>query len=78
MRLERLSLRPESPQNANALQGRIVGKTFLGSRTAVDLLIDDADGATLKAYVDAETDQSLGGGPVWIGWDVDNMAVLND
>ena len=78
VRLERLSIRPDGPQNVNALQGRVVGKTFLGSRTAVDLLIDDANGSTLKAYIDPATDQAIGAGPVWVGWDVENMAVLND
>lgn len=34
--------------------------------------------ALLKAYVDAETGQSVGTDPVWIGWDADNMAVLNN
>jgi spermidine/putrescine transport system ATP-binding protein len=32
----------------------------------------------MKAYVDPAADQAIGDDPVWIGWDVDNMAVLND
>ncbi|MCI5077245.1 ABC transporter ATP-binding protein [Oricola sp.] len=78
VRLERLSVHAERPKSANAVQGRIVGKTFLGSRTAVDLSVEDTDGITLKAYLDPAASQSLGSDPVWIGWDADNMAVLRD
>jgi len=34
--------------------------------------------ALLKAYVDADTGQSIGSDPVWIGWEAENMAVLKD
>ncbi|EPX76655.1 Putrescine transport ATP-binding protein PotA [Salipiger mucosus DSM 16094] len=69
VRLEKLDFHKERPATANAVQGRVVGKTFLGSRMAVDLTVEDAQGAHLKAYVDAETGQSVGDAPVWIGWD---------
>ncbi|MGR3378269.1 ABC transporter ATP-binding protein [Salipiger abyssi] len=78
VRLERLGFHAERPTTANAVQGRVVGKTFLGSRMALDLLVDEAQGATLKAYVDADTGQSVGEAAVWIGWDESSMAVLRD
>lgn len=78
VRLERLGLHPQKPATANAVQGRVVGKTFLGSRMVVDLLIEQAHGTTLKAYVDIATGQAVGDGAVWVGWDADSMAVLSD
>ncbi|APZ54856.1 ABC transporter ATP-binding protein [Salipiger abyssi] len=78
VRLERLGFHAERPATANAVQGRVVGKTFLGSRMALDLLVEEAQGATLKAYVDADTGQSVGEAPVWIGWEESSMAVLRD
>ncbi|WP_417742354.1 ABC transporter ATP-binding protein [Salipiger sp.] len=78
VRLERLGFHAERPSTANAVQGRVVGKTFLGSRMALDLMVEEANGATLKAYVDADTGQSVGEAPVWIGWDQSSMAVLRD
>lgn len=78
VRLERLGFHATRPATANAVQGRVVGKTFLGSRMALDLLVDDAQGARLRAYVDADTGQSVGEAPVWIGWDESSMAVLSD
>ncbi|MBN9677609.1 ABC transporter ATP-binding protein [Salipiger bermudensis] len=78
VRLERLGFHAERPTTANAVQGRVVGKTFLGSRMALDLMVEEAKGATLKAYVDADTGQSVGEAPVWIGWDESSMAVLRD
>jgi len=78
IRLERLSVQPARPQSGNALQGRVVGKTFLGSRTAVDLLVEEAQGAVLKAYVDAAAGDAIGSDSIWIGWDADSMAVLSN
>ena len=77
VRLEKLGFSAERPQTANAVQGRVVAKTFLGSRMAMQIAVGE-NGALLKAYVDADTGQSLGNDPVWIGWEPDNMAVLND
>lgn len=78
VRLERLELHREKPETVNAVQGRVVGKTFLGSRMMVDLVVDDAAGASLKAYVDLATGHAVGDDPVWIGWDADSMAILSD
>ena len=77
VRLERVGFHSQHPHTANALQGRVVGRTFLGSRMAVDVLIEDAQGAILKAYVDTSMTKNLGTGTVWIGWDADSMAVLH-
>lgn len=78
LRLENLGFHTNRPDTANVAQGRVVGRTFLGSRMAVDLLIEDANGATLKAYVDTATGQAVGDDLIWLGWDTHNMAVLHD
>ena len=78
IRLERLSLHSAKPDLANTVQGRVVGKTFLGSRMIVDILVEQAEQATLRAYVDIETGHGLNDTPIWIGWDIDSMAVLSD
>lgn len=78
IRLEKLNFHSARPDAANAVQGKVIGKTFLGSRMAVDLRIEEAQGATLRAFVDADTGQAVGSDPVWIGWNSDSMAVLRD
>jgi spermidine/putrescine transport system ATP-binding protein len=78
VRLEKLGFHDARPETANAVQGRVVARTFLGSRMAMQIAVGDGGDATLKAYVDAETGQAIGSDPVWIGWEADNMAVLND
>ncbi|SEW36257.1 spermidine/putrescine transport system ATP-binding protein [Aliiroseovarius sediminilitoris] len=76
VRLEKLDFHTERPQTGNAVLGRVVGRTFLGSRMTMEIAVGENGDAVLKAYVDAETGQSLGSDPVWIGWEADNMAVL--
>ncbi len=78
VRLERLELHSGKPDKVNAVQGRVVGRTFLGSRMVVNLLVEQAAGAILLAYVDTSTGQTVGDGPIWIGWDAESMAVLSD
>lgn len=69
---------PIAPKPRTRCQGTVIAKTFLGSRMALDLRVEGAQGAVLKAYVDNATGQSLGSDPVWVGWDSDAMAVLAD
>ncbi|MGY3439886.1 ABC transporter ATP-binding protein [Marinovum sp. KMM 9879] len=78
VRLEKLGFHSERPQTVNAVQGRVVGKTFLGSRMAMQIAVGESETSLLNAYVDTEIGQSVGTDPVWIGWDAENMAVLND
>lgn len=78
VRLEKLQLRCEKPDTVNAVQARVVGKTFLGSRVMVDLLIEQAAGATMKAYVETATGHSVGDALVWVGWEAESMAILSD
>lgn len=78
VRLEKLGLHLARPDLPNAVQGRVVSKTFLGSRMAVDILIEQTDGAKLRAFVDADMGQSIGDDLIWTAWDCHSMAVLRD
>ena len=78
VRLEKLGLSAERPTSENAVQGKVVARTFLGSRMAVDVAVDQSQGAILRAFVDAETGGAFGSDPIWIGWDSKDMAVLRD
>ena len=78
VRLEKLGFHKTRPDVPNAVQGRVISKTFLGSRMAVDMVVDQTDGAKLRAFVDADTGQSIGDDPIWAVWDSDSMAVLRD
>ena len=76
LRLEKLALHPARPEAENSVQGRVVARTFLGSRMTVDLRIEGAQDAVLRAYVDTTTGRAVGDEPVWLGWDADSLAVL--
>ena len=78
VRLEKLELHRDKPDTINAVHGKVVGKTFLGSRMMIDLLVDNTKDATLKAYVDLATGHAVSDAEVWIGWDADSMAILSD
>ena len=78
IRLENLELHGSRPNLSNAVQGRITNKIFLGSRMAVDIIIEQKDSAKLRAFVDADTGQSIGDNLIWIGWDSNCMTVLRD
>ena len=78
VRLEKLGIHSERPSTDNSVCGHVVERTFLGSRVTVDILIEEAQDATLKAYVDTATAENVGSDTVWIGWDVDSMAILRD
>ncbi|WP_193142677.1 MULTISPECIES: ABC transporter ATP-binding protein [unclassified Meridianimarinicoccus] len=77
LRLENLSLHAEQPGTANAVRGRITERVFLGSRSAVDIALEDAPGQTLRAFTDAATLSRHGDAPVWVSWDADAMAILS-
>ena len=78
VRLEKIAFHADRPSTKNAILGRVVGKTFLGSRMAVQIAVGERSHATLRAYVDVETSNRVGSDPVWIGWEPENMAILND
>ncbi|MFA3918936.1 ABC transporter ATP-binding protein [Ruegeria hyattellae] len=78
IRLEKLGFYATRSDATNSVLGKVIGKTFLGSRMTVDLMVEETQGAILRAFVDAETGQSVGSDPVWIGWESDNMAVLRE
>ncbi|MGR3661821.1 MAG: ABC transporter ATP-binding protein [Paracoccaceae bacterium] len=78
VRLENLDLHRTRPKNGNVVEGRIVNKIFKGSQIAVHLLVEQAQGSTLKAYIAPEVATKLTDDKVWISWDSQRMAILRD
>ena len=78
VRLEKLGIHGERPSTDNSVRGRVVERTFLGSRVTLDIFVEEARDATLRAYVDTATAENVGSDTVWIGWDIDSMAILRD
>lgn len=78
VRLEKLGFSVDKPSAENAVQGRVVGKTFMGSRMTLDLEVENTSGTQLRAFADAETGRAIGDDPVWVSWDAEAMTVLRD
>ncbi len=79
IRLEGLKLSPDQPTDQpNSVAVRVAGRTFKGSRTELDLRIDNLSGAAMRAYVDTALANELGDAPVWASWSQEAMAVLRD
>lgn len=76
LRLEKIALGADRPATRNAVMGRIVEKTFLGSRVAVNIVVPEAGDALLRAYADSDVTARLGDAPVWLGWDSHALSVL--
>ncbi len=78
VRLEQIRFHDTRPETGNAVEGRITGKTFLGSRVALDLAVPDAPDVSLRAYLDPASGQALRSDALWIGWDTESMSILSD
>lgn len=76
VRLEHVRFHAERPRTGNAVRATVAGKTFLGSRMAVDLRLADQRTERLRAFVDANEGTTIGTDPVWIGWPTENLTVL--
>ena len=64
------------PALANALEGQVVSRVFKGSRTNVDIALDQGGAVRLQASLDSFVLDGLDGERIWIGWPADRMAVL--
>ena len=78
LRLERIRVTAARPDRGTSVEARILGRTFKGSRTELDLAVPGAGDARLRAYADTAHAAGLGDGPVWAGWDDDALALLQD
>ena len=78
IRLEKIGIHDHQPSTANAIRGRIVERTFMGSRVLLDIRVGDGDGAALKAYADTANTGASGNDDVWVGWDAKEMTILRD
>ena len=78
LRLESVRVVAERPGTANAVEGVVTARTFRGSRVALDLVVSAACDAQLRAYIDMPGARSLPDGPVWLGWEAADLAILRD
>ncbi len=78
LRLEKINFHKSKPDLPNAIHGRLINQTFLGSRMVVDILTDKNDKAKLRAFIDVDTSKSIGDSLVWAGWESSSMAILQD
>ena len=78
LRLENLIFSKVCPKTTNKVQGRILNKTFQGSRLLIEILIENTDEILLRAFIDNKTAQEIGSGIIWLGWQTESMAILND
>lgn len=79
IRLEGLKLSKTAPSDLpNKVSVRVIGRTFKGSRTELELGVENSAGTTMRAYVDTSFAHELGDEPIWAGWSQKAMAVLRD
>ncbi|MFK8080669.1 MAG: ABC transporter ATP-binding protein [Granulosicoccus sp.] len=76
LRLEKILCSRQRPDTANAVEGKIVSRVFMGSRTAVTLSVNESDAATITAYIEADRSFGAEGDSVWMGWEGVNQSVL--
>lgn len=78
LRLEKITIGAKKSDSGNSVRGVIENQLFMGSRTAVDLRINGAGDALLKAYVDPEVAAQVNSEEVWLSWDNAHLSVLQD
>lgn len=78
VRLEKLTVATDIPKTDNVVQGRVIERTFLGSRLQLELLVESADDECLRVCVDSEHPMPADDALLWIGWDAADMSVLRD
>jgi spermidine/putrescine transport system ATP-binding protein len=79
LRLEKVRISSEKSMGENVVAGRLRGSVFLGSRVALDILVEDCPDLTLRAYSEADPARRPDAdGRLWLSWEAADMAVLND
>ena len=79
IRLEKLRISEERPDQPNALPARVSNVIFKGSRSEVWLVLGGTGmPVEMRAYTDTHQARRLGDGQVWLSWGIDDMAVLRD
>ncbi|WGF90254.1 ABC transporter ATP-binding protein [Marinivivus vitaminiproducens] len=78
LRPECVSCHAEPPVTEGAIEGRIVRRLFKGSRTSVDVRLAHETGPTLKAYLHPRHVGSAEDQRIWVTWQPDHLAVLQD
>ena len=78
VRLERLEFHQRCPDQVNQVKGKLVNRTFLGSRMLVDFHVEGTPDEKLRAFVDPDLGKSIGENLIWATWKPESMAILRD
>ncbi len=78
VRLERLEFHQKCPDQVNQVKGKLVNRTFLGSRMLVDFHVEGTADKNLRAFVDPDLGKSIGENLIWASWNPKSMAILRD
>ena len=65
------------PDAANAIQGTIAGRVFLGSRSAIDVDEGAQGERRLRAFTDHDTLAAVSDAPIWLSWDSPSLSILS-
>jgi len=76
LRLEKIFCASQRPDTTNAVQGKIVNKVFMGSRTAITMSVNGMEEAVLTAYIEADRNIGAEGDSIWMGWESVSQSVL--
>ena len=78
VRLERLEFHQRCPDRVNQVRGKLVNRTFLGSRLLVDFQVEGTPDEKLRAFLDPDLGKSIGEKLIWATWKPESMAILRD
>ena len=78
IRLERLAFCLRCPDRVNQVRGKLVNRTFLGSRMVIDFHVEGTPDEKLRAFVDPDLGKSIGENLIWATWKPESMAILRD
>ncbi len=78
IRLERLEFHQRCPNRVNQVRGKLVNRTFLGSRMVIDFHVEGTPDEKLRAFVDPDLGKSIGENLIWATWKPESMAILRD
>ena len=62
----------------NQVRGKLVNRTFLGSRMVVVFHVEGTPDEKLRAFVDSDLGKSIGENLIWATWKPESMAILRD
>ncbi|MGI9435391.1 MAG: ABC transporter ATP-binding protein [Geminicoccaceae bacterium] len=81
LRPERIRLHSEPPGDDNRLEGRVASRVFKGSRTVLDIAVDNntfGNRPIIRAFVEDTAVDRIDPNHFWISWKPESLALLWD